>query len=70
MVKAVSDFGVVIGMIGAALAAGIPVTTRIYQPPSAAVRVFEAISNVAALVACVGAALVLIAFLTTGTGPG
>lgn len=67
--KAVADVGVVIGMIGAALAAGIPLSTRVYQPPSSTLPIFHAISKVAALVACVGAALVLVA-IVTGTSPG
>jgi hypothetical protein len=42
----------------------------VYQPPSASLPIFHAISKVALLVACVGATVVLIGYLATGIGPG
>jgi hypothetical protein len=67
--KTVADFGVVIGMFGAALAAGVPLSARVYRPPASTLPAVRAVSRVGALIACVGGALVLVALLT-GTTPG
>lgn len=60
------DFGVVIGMISAALAVGIQVSTRVYQPPASVLPVARVISRVATLVTCAAALFAMVTRLAGG----
>ena len=69
-VQTASNIGLICGFFGSSLAVGILLGVRVYGPPPATVRLFHAVSKVAALVGAGGGAVFLFCFLATGNGPG